>query len=115
MTSIAGAVVAARWVGDAIQLKNDSLVANYQPDWEQRFLKEMKSMLRLRGIFEKLSNGDLDSIVAAVATPRLVSRLSESDFDFHATALFSVLGVGGLLRIARVVASAEAKSLLTGS
>ena len=115
MTSIAGAVIAAKWVSDAIQLKDDSLVGNYQPDWEQRFLKEMKSMLRLRGIFEKLSNSDLDSVVAAVASPKLVTKLSQSDFDFHATALLASLGVGGLLRVARVVASAEAKSLLTGS
>jgi geranylgeranyl reductase family protein len=115
MTSIAGAVIAARWVSDSIQLKDPSLLANYQVDWEGRFLKEMKSMLRLRGIFEKLSNGDLDSIVSAVAVPRLVSRLSQSDFDFHASAFLSALGVGGLLRIARVVASAEAKALLTGS
>ena len=114
MTSIAGAVLAARWVGDAVQLNDVSLVANYQADWENRFLKEMRSMLRLRGVFEKLSNGDLDSMVAAVAVPKLVSRLSQSDFDFHASALLSALGVGGLLRIARVVASAEAKSLLTG-
>jgi digeranylgeranylglycerophospholipid reductase len=115
MTSIAGAVIAAKWVSDAVQLKDSSLVRNYQSDWENRFLKEMKSMLRLRGIFEKLSNSDLDSIVGAVAVPRLVSKLSQSDFDFHATALLSSLGVGGLLRIARVVASAEAKALLTGS
>jgi digeranylgeranylglycerophospholipid reductase len=115
MTSIAGAVIAARWVSEAVQLKDSSLVGRYQPDWEKRFLKEMKSMLRLRGIFEKLSNGDLDSIVAAVAAPRLATKLSQSDFDFHATALLSALGVGGLLKIARVVASAEAKSLLTGS
>ena len=114
MTSLAGAVIAARWVGDAIQLKDDLLVGSYQADWESRFMKEMKSMLRLRGIFEKLSDNDLDSIVAAVATPKLVSQLSQSDFDFHASALFSSLGVGGLLKIARVVASAEAKSLLTG-
>lgn len=115
MTSIAGAVIAARWVSDAIQLRDGSLVLNYQPDWEKRFLKEMKSMLRLRGIFEKLSNADLDSVVGAVSSPRLVSKLSQSDFDFHATALLSSLGVGGLLRITRVVASAEARSLLTGS
>ena len=115
MTSIAGAVIAAKWISDAVQLKDSSLLGNYQADWENRFLREMKSMLRLRGIFEKLSNSDLDSIVATVSTPRLVSRLSQSDFDFHATALLSALGVGGLLRIARVVASAEAKALLTGS
>jgi len=115
MTSIAGAVLAAKWVSDAIRLKDNSLVGNYQRDWEDRFLKEMKSMLRLRGIFERLSNGDLDSIIAAVAVPKLVAQLSQSDFDFHATALLSSLGVGGLLRVARVVASAEAKSLLAGS
>lgn len=114
MTSIAGAVLAAKWMSDSMQSKDGALLARYQSDWEKRFLNEMKSMLRLRGIYEKLSNGDLDSMVAAVATPRLASKLSQSDFDFHATALLGSLGVGGLLKIARVVASAEARSLLTG-
>jgi len=115
MTSIAGAVLAARWVTDSLEKNDPRLVGNYQPDWEGRFAKEMKNMLRLRGILEKMSNKDLDSIVAALATPRLVTRLSQSDFDFHATALFGALGVTGLLKIARVVASAEAKSILLGS
>jgi hypothetical protein len=74
----------------------------------------MKSMLRLRGVFEKLSNADIESIVSTVSTPRLLSRLSRSDFDFHASALLGALGVPGLLRVAKVVASAEAKSLLIG-
>ncbi len=115
MTSLAGSVIAARWVSDSLQLNDRSLVNSYQPDWEERFLKEMKSMLRLRSVIDKMSNKDLDSIVAAVSTPKLVARLSQSDFDFHATALLGALGVTGLLKVAKVVASAEAKSLLLGS
>ncbi|MDV3277683.1 MAG: NAD(P)/FAD-dependent oxidoreductase [Nitrososphaerales archaeon] len=115
MTSIGGAVTGARWVNDALQLNDPSLLDNYQPDWESRFLKEMRSMLRLRRVFENLSNKDLDALVTALATPKLLSRLSQSDFDFHATALLGAVGVGGLLRVARVVASAGARSLLTGS
>ncbi len=115
MTSIAGAVTAARWLSDSIQLADSTKLANYQPDWESRFMQEMKSMQRLRGVFEKLSNADLDSIVSAALSPKLLSKLSQSDFDFHATALLGALGVPGLLRIARVVASAEARSLLAGS
>ena len=115
MTSIAGGVICARWTSDAIQLRDPSLLANYQPDWEARFLKEMRSMLRLRGVFEKLSNRDLDNLVTVLAAPKLLSKLSQSDFDFHATALLGVLGVGGMLKVARLIASAGARSLLTGS
>jgi geranylgeranyl reductase family protein len=115
MTSIAGAVIGARWVSDAVQLRDPSLVANYQRDWESRFLKEMRNMLRLRGVFEKLSNSDLDNLLSVVATPKLLAKLSQSDFDFHATALFGALGVGGLLRVARLIASAGARALLAGS
>ncbi len=114
-TSIAGAVIAARWLSDTVQLGDPAKLANYRPDWESRFLKEMKAMMRLRGVFEKVSNADLDSIASVVSSPKLLAKLSQSDFDFHATALLSALGVSGLLRIARVVASAEARSLLTGS
>ena len=115
MTSIAGAVLAAKWVCASLREGRRSPVNRYQEDWESAFLKEMKSMLRLRGVFEKLSNGDLDGIVAALAAPKLTQKLSGSDFDFHASAILGALGVPGLLRVARVVASAEVRSLLSES
>ena len=114
MTSVAGGVMAAKWGWGALQSGDPSVLENYQKGWDIAFAKEMKGMLRLRGVYEKLSNADLDALVTALATPRVMSRLSKADFDFHATALLGALGVQGLLRVARVVASAEAKSLLLG-
>jgi len=114
MTSIAGAVVAAKWAWNAVQKGEQGLVRNYQQEWEGVFLKEMKSMLRLRGVFDKLSNADLDALSALLATPKLAQKLSHTDFDFHASALLGALGVQGVLKVARVVASAEARSLLMG-
>ena len=113
-TSVAGAVMCAKWLCKALDSGDPSLLSNYQLDWEARFLKEMKNMSRLRNIFEKLSNKDIDSLVSAVSTPRHLAKLSRSDFDFHASGLLGALGVSGLLRVAKVVASAEVKSLLTG-
>ena len=114
MTSIAGAAVAAKWAWGAVQRGDPELVRNYQLEWEGAFLKEMKNMLRLRGVFEKLSNADLDALSVLFASPRLAQKLSHTDFDFHASAILGALGVQGLLRVARVVASAEARALLTG-
>lgn len=114
-TSMAGAVMAAHWVSESIRLDDPGQLDYYQHDWEVRFLKEMKAMLRLRGVFEKLSNPDLDALVATIATPKVVLRLSRTDFDSHASALLGVLGIQGLLRIARVVASSEVRSLLSAS
>jgi geranylgeranyl reductase family protein len=115
MTSVAGAVIAAHWVSESLRLDDSDLLSNYQRDWEARFLQEMKTMLRLRGVFRKLSNPDLDALVATVATPKLVRRLSQADFDFHASALLGVLGIQGLLRIGGVMASSEVRSLLRES
>jgi len=115
MTSVAGAVVAARWVSESLRLDDSNLLGNYQREWEAQFLREMKTMMRLRGVFRKLSNSDLDALVATIATPRILRRLSKSDFDFHASALLGVLGIQGLARIARVVASSEVRSLLSES
>ncbi len=115
MTSVAGAVMAAHWVSESLSLDDPDLLDNYQRDWEARFLREMNTMLRLRGVFRKLSNPDLDALVATIATPRLALRLSQTDFDFHASALLGTLGIQGLLRIARVLVSSEARSLLSGS
>ena len=72
----------------------------------------MKTMVKLRGVFEKLSTPVLEAGFSAMATPRLVLKLSQTDFDFHGSALLGALGMTGLLRVARVVASAEVRSLL---
>jgi digeranylgeranylglycerophospholipid reductase len=113
MTSIAGAVIAARWTCECIRKGGPAVLGGYQKEWESAFLKEMKTMLRLRGVFEKLSNPDLEGVFSALATPRLILKLSQTDFDFHASALLGALGMSGLLRVAKVVASAEVRSLLT--
>ena len=115
MTSVAGAVMAAHWVSESLRLDDSDLLSNYQRDWEARFLQEMKTMLRLRGVFRKLSNPDLDALVATFATPKLIRRLSQADFDFHASALLGMLGIQGLLRIGGVMASSEVRSLLRES
>ena len=112
MTSVAGAVMAAHWVSESLRLNDPEQMVNYQRAWEARFLREMKTMLRLRGVFGRLSNPDLDALIETIATPKLVLKLSQTDFDFHASALLGVLGVPGLLRIAKVVASSEVRSLL---
>ena len=112
MTSLAGAVSAAGWTTEALRAGDPALVVRYQSEWESWFLKEMNSMLRLRGVFERLSNHDLEALVDALATPRLILKLSQSDFDFHASALLGALGLPGLLRVAKVVASAEVRSML---
>jgi digeranylgeranylglycerophospholipid reductase len=112
MTSIAGGVIAAKWVCKGIGRGGEADLAGYQKEWGVHFLKEMKTMLRLRGVFERLSNADLEAVFSVLATPRLITRLSQTDFDFHASALLGSLGVPGLLRVARVVASAEVRSLI---
>ncbi|MDG6955770.1 MAG: NAD(P)/FAD-dependent oxidoreductase [Nitrososphaerota archaeon] len=112
MTSVAGGVAAAKWVSSSILEGRPPLVERYQKEWEGDFLKEMKAMMRLRGVFEKLSNHDLEAVFSVLAAPRLVKKLSQTDFDFHASALLGSLGMPGLLRVARVVASAEVRSIL---
>ncbi len=115
MTSVAGGVIAARWACDALRAGDLRLLENYQTEWESAFIKEMRTMLKLRGVFEKLSNSDLEAIIETFATPKLILKLSQTDFDFHASALLGALGLPGLLKVARVVASAEVRSLLIES
>jgi len=112
MTSTAGAAIAAKWVSASLEKNQPALLANYQTEWESAFLGEMRTMLRLRGVLEKLSNADLEAMLDTMATPKLVQKLSSTDFDFHGTAILGALGVPGVLRMAKVVASAEVRSLL---
>ncbi len=112
MTSVAGAVSAARWACEGVRRDDPSLLGNYQREWDAVFRKEMSTMARVRGVFEKLSNRDMESVIEMLATPRVVARVSQSDFDFHASALLGALGLSGVLRMARVVGSAEVRSLI---
>lgn len=112
-SSVAGGMIAARWVSDAIMLKDPSLVERYQPDWTGRYGKEYRLMTRLRHIYENLSNGDLDKLVATLEKPKVAAKLAAGSFDFHASAALSALGVRGLLQLAGVLVSSEAKQALS--
>jgi geranylgeranyl reductase family protein len=114
MTSVAGAVTAAAWLGESLKSGRPSLLENYQRGWDGAFLKEMRAMSRLRGLFGHMSNSELDEVVRALGTPRLAMKLSQTDFDFHASALLGALGVQGLLRVGRAVAAAGVRSLVRG-
>jgi len=112
-SSVAGGVIAARWLSDSILLKDPSLVARYQPDWSARYGKEYRLMTRLRHIYENLSNKDLDKLVATLERPKVASKLASGSFDFHASAALSALGVKGLLQLAGVLVSSEAKQAVS--
>jgi geranylgeranyl reductase family protein len=111
--SVAGGMIAARCVAESISEKNPALVGNYQRDWEKRFGAEFRKMKRLRRMFEGLSNADLENIVSALSSKRVAEKLASTDFDFHATAFLSALGVKGTLQLAALLFSAEAKQALS--
>jgi len=108
-SSVAAGVIAARWLSDSIQLNDPSLIARYQPDWSGRYGKEYRLMTRLRHIYENLSNKDLDKLVATLERRKVASKLASGSFDFHASSALSALGVTGLLQLAGVLVSSEAK------
>ncbi len=112
-SSVAAGTIAARWVSDSVQLKDPSLIMRYQPDWSGRYEKEYRLMLRLRRIYEKLSNRDLEKLVATLARPKVASKLASGSFDFHASAALSALGVQGLLQLAGVLVSSEARQAVS--
>lgn len=112
VTSLGGASIAARCVSEAVEREDPRALLDYQREWEALYGTEMLTMKRLRGLFEQLSNRQLDSLVKVLAAPRVAARLSESDFDFHATGLVKALGVRGVLKLARIGVAAEARSLL---
>ena len=112
-SSVAAGTIAARWLADSIMLKDPSLVTRYQPDWSERYGREYSLMLRLRRIFEKLTNRDLEKLIATLERPKVASKLAAGSFDFHASAALSALGVQGLLQLAGVLVSSEARQALS--
>lgn len=111
-TSAAAGVIAARWVSDSLNLGDPSVLKRYQTDWEERFGREFRLMARIRKVLEGLTNRELDSMVAQLGSDRVRKKLASSDFDYHASSLLSALGVAGVLRLARVLVSAEARELI---
>jgi geranylgeranyl reductase family protein len=111
--SVAGGMMAARRVAESIDENDPRVIENYQRDWEARFGSEFRTMKRLRHIFEGLSNSDLENIVSSLSSKRVAEKLASTDFDFHATAFLSALGVKGTLQLAGVLFSAEAKQALS--
>ena len=111
MTSVAGAVMAARWASEAVKTGRGSLLANYRRDWNSAFDRELRVMAGLRSAFERLDNSDMEALMDTLATPRLILRLSQADFDFHATAFLGALGLPGIFGVAKVVAVSGLRSL----
>ena len=69
-------------------------------------------MKRLRKLFESLTNDDLEKIIAKLSSPKVSKRLASTDFDFHASGLLAVLGVRGVLGLASLLISVEARQAL---
>jgi geranylgeranyl reductase family protein len=112
LTSVASSVIAARWSDEALQQDNLGLLERYQLDWETRFGKEFQMMKRMRRVYENLSNDDIDAVLDALSSPKVLEKLSSSDFDFHASSVLGALGLRGLLKVAKAVAGAGVKELV---
>lgn len=113
LASVAAGTFAAHWVAESIQERDAKLLGNYQRDWERRFGAEFRTMKRLRHAFEGLSNEDIEHIVSVLSTKRVREKLASADFDFHATAMLSALGVKGTLQLAGLLFSSEARQTLS--
>ena len=113
LASVAAGMSAGRWVAEAIQKKDPKLLKNYQRDWEGKFGDEFRTMKRLRHAFESLSNDDFEQIVSVLSSKKVSGRLASTDFDFHASAMLSALGVKGTLQLAGLLFSAEARQTLS--
>ena len=113
LSSVAGGSIASRWVAESIDRGDPSLLRNYPRDWSAEFGNEFRVMKRLRHLYEGLSNGDIDKIVSTIGSRRVSDRLSDTDFDFHATAFLSALGAKGTVQLAGILLSAEARQALS--
>jgi digeranylgeranylglycerophospholipid reductase len=113
LASVAGGTMAADSVAKAMARGDRRQLGAYQRNWERRFGSEFRTMKRLRGVFEGLSNGDLERIVSLLSSKRVSERLATADFDFHATALLSAVGAKGTIQLAKLLISSEARQALT--
>lgn len=113
LASVAAGLAAGKWMAEAIDRKDPKLLKNYQREWEGKFADEFRTMKRLRRVFESLSNDDFEQIVSVLSSEKVRERLASTDFDFHASAMLSALGVRGTLQLAGLLLSAEARQTLS--
>jgi digeranylgeranylglycerophospholipid reductase len=112
-SSAAAGMMAGKWVADSVTFKDPALVLRYEQDWNEQYGKEYRLMKRLRHVYESLSNDDVEKVVSTLSDEKVASKLASTSFDYHASAIISVLGMRGLLRLASVLVSAEAKRTIS--
>ena len=114
-------LLAGRAVVDSAEKKNDDekkkqfLLQQYESNWFSMFKSEFDKMLLARQLFERMDNKAIDDLIAAIPQAVVDDASNHGDFDFHSSALATILGVKGAAKIAKAVLGNEIRRLLSDS
>jgi digeranylgeranylglycerophospholipid reductase len=97
--AVASAVLAARWVCEAVEYSSVKILKNYERDWRKRFGREMRLMLSMRMFFESLTNTQIERLFSLALEHKLQEIIIGADFDFHASSILRNMGMKKALRI----------------
>ncbi len=87
-----GGIYAGRSISKSLENGNDSsFLKEYQSNWINSFGKEFDRQVLFRKILERLDNKSLDKIFSNISSSAIDEISSTGDFDFHASALKSLL------------------------
>jgi digeranylgeranylglycerophospholipid reductase len=108
-----GGVMAGRAIAEAAG-GDDSLLGNYQKNWESMFKGEFEKMLLARRLLERLDNRAIDAMFEAIPREKVEEASSTGDFDFHAAALSKLLSAKSAARMAKALLGNEIRRLVDG-
>jgi flavin-dependent dehydrogenase len=89
-----GGLLAGKAVSKRLISNDEMILEEYEKNWREMFQKEFRKMLRVRRIFEKLNNKQLDKIFKVIKSSEILNRVSEeADFDYHSIGIIQVLKI----------------------
>jgi digeranylgeranylglycerophospholipid reductase len=116
-----GGILAGRALVEAADKKNRDmpkqqlLLKQYESKWMSMFKPEFDKMLLARRLLERMDNKGIDDLITAIPTEIVNEASIDGDFDFHSTALATILTAKDAARMAKALLGNEIRRLLPES
>lgn len=106
-----GGRLAGKYIAEAVKNKDNSVLDNYQKEWLNLYGSDFSLQLKLRRIYEDLSNDDVDALFDVLSSSDAQNILSHGSFDFHGMDFIKLLGVQGITRALSLLAKSRRRLL----
>jgi len=107
-----GGRLAGKYVAEALQKNDSSLIKEYQKEWLSLFGDDFNLQLRLRKVYELLDDNDIDALFDILQSSYALQALAEGNFDFHGRDFLKLVGIKGFAKSLAIVGRKNLLALL---